>query len=72
MTHFETLTEATRRLDAAERAVAIATSRIESRVAGQPLRDEVADTRRLQAADAELGTARLAYDAAQDLPAPEA
>jgi hypothetical protein len=40
-------------------------------VPGTPLRYGVEATRRLRAADAELEAARVAYEAAQDLPAPE-
>jgi len=72
MTNFETLTAATIRLDEAERAVRIAEIRLNSLVPGAPLRYGVEATRRLRAADAELGAARAAYEAAQDLPAPEA
>ena len=71
MTNFETLTAATIRLDEAERAVRIAEIRLNSLVPGAPLRFGVAATRRLRAADAELEAARAAYEAAQDLPAPE-
>ena len=70
MTNFETLTQATIRLDDAERAVRIAEIRRNSLVPGVPLRYGVEATRRLRAADAELEAARVAYDAAQDLPAP--
>ncbi|HEY8870645.1 MAG TPA: hypothetical protein VIM30_14825 [Candidatus Limnocylindrales bacterium] len=69
-TNFETLTHAALRLDEAERAVRIAEHRINSLVPGAPLRYGVEDTRRLRAAVAELEAARVAYDAAQDLPAP--
>ena len=72
MTSFETLTAATIRLDDAERAVRIAEIRLNSLVPGAPLRYGVEATRRLRAADAELEAARAAYEAAQDLPAPEA
>lgn len=71
MTNFEILTRASIRLDEAERNVAIATIRLNSLVPGAPLRYGVEATRRLRAADAELQAARLAYEAAQDLPAPE-
>ena len=70
MTNFETLTEAAIRLDDAERSVRIAAIRLNSLVPGVPLRYGVEATRRLRAADAELEGARVAYEAAQDLPAP--
>jgi hypothetical protein len=70
-TNFETLTDATIRLDEAERAVRIAEIRRNTLVPGTPLRYGVEATRRLRAADAELEAARVAYEAAQDLPAPE-
>ena len=70
MTNFDTLTEATIRVDEAERQVRIAAIRRNSLVPGVPLRYGVEATRRLRAADAELEAARIAYDAAQDLPAP--
>ena len=70
-TNFETLTEAAIRLEVAERAVRIAEIRLTSLVPGVPLRYGVEATRRLRAADAVLEAARVAYDAAQDLPAPE-
>ena len=71
MTNFETLTAATLHLDEADRAVRIAQINLGSLVAGSPLRYRVEATRRLRAAQAELETARAAYEAAQDLPAPE-
>lgn len=71
MTNFATLTAATIRLDDAERAVRIAEIRLNSLVPGVPLRYGVEATHRLRAADAELEAARAAYEAAQDLPAPE-
>jgi len=71
MTNFETLMDATIRLDEAERSVRIAALRLSSLVRGAPLRYRVEATRRRRAADAELEAARIAYDAAQDLPAPE-
>ena len=71
MTNIETLTHAALRLDEAERNVRIAAIRRNSLVPGAPLRYGVEDTRRLRAADAELEAARVAYEAAQDLPAPE-
>ena len=70
-TNFATLTHAAIRLDEAERNVRIAEIRLASLVPGVPLRYGVEATRRLRAADAELEAARVAYDAAQDLPAPE-
>lgn len=70
MTNFETLTHAAIRLDEAERSVRIAAIRLNSLVLGAPLRYGVEATRRLRAADAELEAARVAYEAAQDLPAP--
>lgn len=71
MTSVEILTAATIRLDEAERSVRVAEIRLDSLVPGAPLRYGVEATRRLRAADAELAAARIAYDAAQDLPAPE-
>lgn len=71
MTNSETLLDATDRLQAAETAVRIAEIRRNSLVPGVPLRYGVEATRRLRAADAELEAARVAYEAAQDLPAPE-
>ena len=71
MTNVETLTEATVRVDEAERQVRIAAIRRNSLVPGVPLRYGVEATRRLRAADAELEAARVAYETAQDLPAPE-
>ncbi len=71
MTNFETLTAATIRLDDAERNARIAEIHLTSLVPGAPLRYRVEATRRLRAADAELEAARVAYDAAQDLLAPE-
>lgn len=70
-TNFETLLHATERFEAAETAVRVAEIRLTSLVPGAPLRYGVEATRRLRAARAELEEARLAYDAAQDLPAPE-
>lgn len=70
MTNFVTLTQAAIRLDEAERSVRIAVIRLNSLVPGAPLRYGVEATRRLRAADTELEAARVAYDAAQDLPAP--
>ena len=71
MANFNTLFEATERAEAAERAVRIAEIHANSLVPGVPLRYGVEATRRLRAADAELEAARVAYDEAQDLPAPE-
>jgi hypothetical protein len=71
MTNFEILTDAATRLDEAEGDVRIAAIRLNSLMPGTPLRYGVEATRRLRAADAELEAARIAYDAAQDLPAPE-
>jgi len=71
MANFEILTHATIRLDEAERGVRVAAIRLNSLVQGVPLRYGVEATRRLRAADAELEAARVAYEAAQDLPAPE-
>ena len=70
MTNFETLQRAAIRLDEAEREVGIAAIRLHSLAPDLPLRYEVVATRRLRAANAELKTARGAYVAAQDLPAP--
>ena len=70
MTNFQTLFDASEQLEAAETAVRVAEIRLNSLVPGAPLRYGVGATRRLRAADAELETARVAYDAAQDLPAP--
>ena len=71
MANFEALTEATLRVDDAERSVRVAAIRLTSLVPGAPLRYGVEATRRLRAADAELEAARVAYETAQDLPAPE-
>jgi hypothetical protein len=71
MTNFETLTEATIRVDEAERNVRLAEIHLSSQVPGIPLRYGVEATRRLRAAVADLEAARVAYEAAQDLPAPE-
>ena len=70
MTNLETLTRAALRLDEAERDLRIAEVHLNSLVPGAPLRYGVEATRRLRAADADLEAARVAYDAAQDLPAP--
>jgi hypothetical protein len=71
MANFETLTHATLRVDEAERGVRVAKIRLNTLVPGAPLRYGVEATRRFRAADAELVAARVAYEAAQDLPAPE-
>ncbi len=71
MTNFEILTHAAIRLDEAERGVRVAAIRLNSLVQGAPVRYGVEATRRLWAADAELEAARVAYEVAQDLPAPE-
>ncbi len=70
-TNFQTLFDATVRLDEAECSVRIAAIRLNSLVPSAPLRYGVEATRRLRAADAELEAARVGYDAAQDLPASE-
>ena len=70
-TNFETLFRATEQFEEAETAVRVAEIRLTSLVPGAPLRYGVEATRRLRAARAELEAARLAYEAAQDLPAPE-
>ena len=69
--NFETLTLATLRFDEAERSLRVAKIRLNTLVPGTPLRYGVEATRRLRAADAEFEAARVAYEAAQDLPAPE-
>ena len=71
MANFNTLYEATERFEAAERAVRIAEIRLTSLVPGAPLRYRVEATRRLRTAHVELEAAQIAYDSAQDLPAPE-
>ena len=71
MANFDTLYEATERFEAAERDLRVAEIRLHSLVPGVPLRSGVEATRRLRAAHVELEAARLAYDAAQDLPAPQ-
>jgi hypothetical protein len=71
MTNFETLTRAAIRVDEAEHSVEIAAIGLNSLVPGAPLRYGVEATRRLRAADAELEAEQVAYEAAQDLPAPE-
>jgi len=69
-TNFQTLFDATERFEAAEREVRVAEIRLNALVPGVPLRYGVEATRRLRAAIAVLAEARVAYDAAQDLPAP--
>jgi hypothetical protein len=69
--NFETLMQATLRVDEAERSVRVAAIRLTSLVPGAPLRYGVEATRRLRAAEADLEAARVAYETAQDLPAPE-
>ena len=69
--NFETLTLATLRFEKAERSLRVAKIRLNTLVPGAPLRYGVEATRRLRAADAELEAARVAHEAAQDLPAPE-
>jgi hypothetical protein len=71
MANFTALTQASERLEAAETSLRVAKIRLTSLVPGNPLRYGVEATRRLRAAHAELEAARVAYDAAQDLPAPE-
>jgi hypothetical protein len=71
MTSFESLADAAIRLDEAERNVRVAAIRLNCLVPGNPLRYGVEATRRLRAARAELEAVRVAYEAAQDLPAPE-
>ena len=66
------LLEATERLDRAETEARIAEIRLNSLVIGAPLRYGVAATVRLRRADTELAAAQAAYEAAQDLPCPEA
>ena len=72
MTNVETLTQAALGVDEAERKVSIAAIRLNSLAPRSPLRYGVEATRRLRAAEAELTAARVAYEAAQDLPAPDA
>jgi hypothetical protein len=69
--NFETLTQATLRVDEVERSLRVAKIRLNTLVPGAPLRYGVEATRRLRAAHAELEAARVAHEAAQDLPAPE-
>lgn len=71
MANFETMMQATLRVDEAERSLRVAKIRLNTLVPGAPLRYGVEATRRLRAADAELEAARVAYETAQDLPAPE-
>lgn len=71
MTNAHTLLHATEQLEAAEIAVRVAEVRLNALVPGAPLQYSVEATRRLRAADADLEAARVAYDAAQDLLAPE-
>jgi hypothetical protein len=70
-TNAQALIYATDRLANAERSVRIATGLMNSRLPGTPLRIGVEDTRRLRLANAELEAAHIAYEWAQDLPAPE-
>lgn len=65
------LTEAALRRDRAEFAIRVAETGLNALVPGAPLRYGVEATRRLRAAQAELEAAELAYEAAQDEPAPE-
>ena len=67
----QTLLDATERFEAAQTAVRMAETRIACFAPSAPLRYKVEATERLRAADAELAKARAAYDAAQDLLAPE-
>ena len=69
--NFETLTQAALRVDESERSLRVAKIRLNTLVPGAPLRYGVEATRRLRAAHAEFEAARVAYEAAQDLPAPE-
>jgi hypothetical protein len=71
MANFETLMQATLRVDEADRLVRVAAIRLTSLIPGAPLRYRVEASRRRRAADAELKAARVAYEVAQDLPAPE-
>jgi hypothetical protein len=71
MSPIEILLNATERFEAAETAVRVAEIRLNHLAPGTPLRYGVEATARLRAATAELEAARVAYDAAQDLPAPE-
>ncbi len=71
MTDSRTLLDATDCFEAAQTAVRMAETRMDSFVPTAPLSLKVEATERLRAADAELAEARTAYDAAQDLLAPE-
>ena len=71
LANFTALTQATLRVDEAETGLRVAKIRLNTLVPGTPLRYGVEATRRLRAAHAELEAARVAYDAAQDLPALE-
>ena len=71
LANFTALIQASEQLEAAETAVRVAKIRLTTLVPGTPLRYGVEATRRLRAAHAELEAARVAYEAAQDLPAPE-
>src|SRR5450759_2182780 len=70
-TNAQALIYAADRLANAERSVRIVTGLMNSRLPGTPLRIGVEDTRRLRLANAELEAARIAYEWAQDLPAPD-
>jgi hypothetical protein len=70
-TNAQALIYAADRLANAERSVRIATGLTNSRLPGTPLRIGVEDTRRLRLANAEREAARIAYEWAQDQPAPE-
>jgi len=70
-TNAQALIYAADRLANAERSVRIATGLMNSRLPGTPLRIGVEDARRLRLANAELEAARIAYEWAQDQPAPE-
>lgn len=71
MTNAQTLIEATEHFEAATKAVRLAELHHSSLVPGAPLRYKADAKRRLEAAEAELAAAQAAYDAAQDLAAPE-
>jgi len=71
-TNVEILDEAALRLERAERAVAIAGNRVNAQTPQAPMRLKAEAIERWRAADAELRAAQAAYEAAQDLPAPEA
>jgi hypothetical protein len=70
-TNAQALIYATDRLANAERSVRIAAIHLNSLLPGSPLRIGVEATRRLRLANAELEAARIAYEWAQDQPAPE-